>query len=341
MTVRPRLAAVFLLSAAGLIAGLAACGEKTQSPAPAASNLPALTVAAAEVDDLKPVAATLTSYRMAQATARLAGVLTSLDVREGDTVRAGQRIGFVQDSRIAPQTSAYAAAAAAADAQAVQAQAQYNRVKTLYDKGIYARAALDQADAARKAAEADVRAARAQTAANAAYGDQGAIYAPDSGKVLSVAATKGAVVMMGQSVATITSGAPVARIELPEGQSRALQVGGRVRLEADNRQAVGVIIRVYPSVTQGQVEADVTPAGFETLPVGARVTAWVSLGRRRAVLLPRAYVTTRFGLDYVRLAQAGGGVMETVVETAPYDAQHVEIIGGLDAGDRVIAYGAR
>ena len=177
MTVRPRLAAVFLLSAAGLIAGLAACGEKTQSPAPAASNLPALTVAAAEVDDLKPVAATLTSYRMAQATARLAGVLTSLDVREGDTVRAGQRIGFVQDSRIAPQTSAYAAAAAAADAQAVQAQAQYNRVKTLYDKGIYARAALDQADAARKAAEADVRAARAQTANSAgstdsSYGDR-------------------------------------------------------------------------------------------------------------------------------------------------------------------------
>ncbi|MGN6423436.1 MAG: efflux RND transporter periplasmic adaptor subunit [Asticcacaulis sp.] len=336
MITRPLLATVLMLSA-----GLSACGEKPHAPAPVASSQPTLAVASAQVDDLKPVAATVTSYKMAQATARLAGVLTTLSVKEGDEVKAGQRIGFVQDSRIAPQTSAYAAAAAAADAQAVQAQAQYNRVKTLYDKGIYAKAALDQAEAAWKAAEANTRAARAQTAANAAYGDQGAIYAPDSGKVLTVDAPKGAVVMMGQSIATITSGAPVVRIELPEGQSQALQVGQSVRLEADGREATGSITRIYPSVTQGQVEADVTPAGFESLPVGAKVTAFVSLGKRQAILLPRSYVTTRYGLDYVKLAQKEGGVMETTVETAPYDAQHVEILGGLNPGDRVVSYGAR
>lgn len=337
MSTRSVLAMLLLLSSAGL----AACGQKPEAPKSVAAPQGALTVNSAQVDDLKPVAATMTSYKMAEATARIAGTLTSLNVKEGDEVKKGQLIGWVQDSRIAPQTAAYAASAVAAEAQAAQAQAQYNRVKTLYDKGIYAKAALDQAEAAWKAAAADVKAARAQTAANAAYGDQGAVYAPDAGKVLTADVPKGAVVMAGQTIASLTSGAPVVRIELPEGQSRMLAVGQTIRLEADGREGTGAITRIYPSVTQGQVEADVTPAGFETLPVGARLTAWVSLGKRQAVLLPRTYVVTRYGLDYVTLVQADGTRLETTVETAPYDAQHIEILGGLNPGDRVVAYGAR
>lgn len=319
---------------------LAGCGPKPSEPRPAAAASPALTVAAAEVDDLKPVPATVTSYKMAEATARLSGTLTTLTVREGDVVVKGQLIGWVQDSKIAPQTSAYSAAAAAAEAQAVQARAQYNRVKILFDKGIYARAALDVAEAGWKAADANAKAARAQTQASAAYGNQGGIYAPDAGKVVRSDVPKGAVVMMGQSVATITSGTPVVRIELPEAQGRTLAAGQAVRLETDGRVATATITRVYPSVTQGQVMADVSPSGFETLPVGARVTAYVPLGRRQAILVPKTYVTTRYGLDYVRFAQPGGDVMETTVETAPYDSDRVEILGGLGAGDRIAPYGA-
>ncbi len=319
---------------------LAGCGQKPAEPRDAAASGPALTVASAEVDDLKPVPATVTSYKMAEATARLAGTLVTLNVHEGDVVAKGQLIGWVQDSRIAPQTSAYSAAAAAAEAQAVQARAQYNRVKVLFDKGIYAQAALDQAEAAWKAADANTKAARAQTAASAAYGNQGGIYAPDSGRVVRADVPKGAVVMMGQSVATITSGAPVVRIDLPEAQGRALAAGQAVRLESGGRAATGSITKVYPSVTQGQVTADVSPSGFETLPLGARVTAYVSLGRRQAVLVPHAYVVTRYGLDYVRFVQPGGGVVETTVETAPYDGDRVEILGGLNAGDRIAPYGA-
>ena len=312
-----------LLAAAG-------CSPRPSEPAATAVSGPAITIAAAEVDNLKPVPATVTSYKMAEATARLAGTLTTLNVHEGDVVVKGQLIGWVQDSRIAPQTSAYSAAAAAAEAQDVQARAHYNRVKTLFDKGIYAQAALDQAEAAWKAAAANTRAARAQVQASAAYGSQGGIYAPDGGKVVRSDVPKGAVVMMGQSVATITSGEPVVRAELPEAQGRSLAAG---------QTTDGAIVRVYPAVTSGQVTADISPSGFETLPVGARVTAYIPLGRRRAVLVPKAYVATRYGLDYVRLIQPGG-VVETTVETAPYDADRVEILGGLGAGDRIAAYGA-
>lgn len=337
MTVFPIRRHLPVLVAALVLTG---CGHKPSEPQAAVATGPTITVAAAAVDDLKPVPATVTSYKMAEATARLAGTLTTLNVHEGDVVAKGQLIGWVQDSKIAPQTSAYSAAAAAAEAQAVQARAQYTRIKTLFEKGIYAQAALDQAEAAWKAADANTKAARAQTDASAAYGNQGGIYAPDAGRVVRADMPKGAVVMMGQSIATITSGAPVVRIDLPEAQGRSLAVGEPVRLEAGGRTATGAITKVYPSVTLGQVTADVSPSGFETLPVGARVTAYVSLGRRQAVLVPHAYVVTRYGLDYVRFVQPGGGVVETTVETAPYDGDHVEILGGLSAGDRIVPFGA-
>lgn len=335
----PRITPMPVLLAIGLLALEAGCSPKAVERVTHAP-VSAMTVSVQEVDDLKPVAATLTSYRMAEATARMSGTLTSLNVKAGDIVTKGQLIGWVQDSRIAPQTGAYAAATVAAQAQATQAEANLKRVQTLFDKGYYAQAALDQAVAAAKAADANVRAAQAQTEASAALGGQGAILAPDSGKVITADVPKGAVVMAGQSVATITSGNLLVRIELPEAQGRQVSAGDLVRLEAGGREAIGTITQVYPSVSQGQITADVTPSGFEDLPVGAQVTAYVRLGRRPAVVLPASYVQTRYGLDYVRLAQPDGAIIETTVETAPYDGGHVEIIGGLNAGDRILAYGA-
>ncbi|EGF90021.1 efflux transporter, RND family, MFP subunit [Asticcacaulis biprosthecium C19] len=334
-----RLLPALLLTAS--LMGLVACGDKPEPPVAEKAAGHVFTAARTEVDDLKPIAGTLTSYKMAEASARLSGTLVDLRVREGDVVQKGQLIGRVQDSKIAPQTSAYSAQAAAADAQTVQARAQYNRVKTLFDKGIYAQAALDQAEAGYKSAEASARAAHAQVAASNAYGNEGAIYAPDSGRILRAPVPQGSVVMMGQSVATITAGEPVVRIELPEGQGRALKPGDTVELSVPGRTASGTITQVYPSVSLGQITADVTPSGLQDLPIGARVTAYIRLGRRPAVVLPRSYVQTRYGLDYVRLVQPDGHVVETTVETTDYDATQIEIIGGLNSGDRLAAYGGQ
>jgi RND family efflux transporter MFP subunit len=320
---------------------LTACGhpEKVAAPDKVATG-PIHAVTVRQVDDLKPVPGTLTTYKIAEATARLSGILTDLRVREGDVVHKGQVIGWVEDRKIGQQTGAFSAQATAAEAQAAQAKAHYNRIKTLVDKGIYAPAALDQAEADYKASAANVRAAHAQAAASGAYGNEGAIISPDEGRVLRIPLPKGSVVMMGQSVASVTSGAPVVRLEVPESHGRDLRIGDTVRLSFGERTSTGIISQVYPSTIQGQIVADATPAGLTDLPVGARVTAYVKLGQRQAILLPRAYIQTRYGLDYVRLVQRNGSILEATVGTAPYDDAQREIIGGLHSGDRVTVYGS-
>ena len=325
-----------------MIGLITSCGPKPSPHQAKHTTAETMVVRLAQADDVKPVAATFTTYKMAEASARISGILTRLTVHEGDDVRQGQVIGAVSDPKIGLQTGAFSAQAVAAEAQAVQARSDYKRIHTLFDQGIYAQARLDQAKAVADASEANLRAARAQTAANSALGAEGAILAPSSGRVIKADIPAGTVVMPGQSIATITSGDRVVRIELPEAQAGSLHMGDKVGLVADTQSASGTITRLYPAVSQGQIMADVTPNGLTALPVGAHITVLISLGKRMAMVVPRRFVVARFGLDYVRLVQGDGSNFETTVQTSPTQKpDQVEIVSGLNAGDRIASFVGR
>lgn len=334
MALRP-----YLISALGAALLLGACGE-SKPIAPAASTAPSagrLTVRAQTVADLKPVPGTLTTRDMAEARARISGVLVSLAVKEGDVVRQGQVIGRVVDDRLALQTGAYDAQVAAAAAEAARASADLTRIRYLFARGVYAQARLDQVEAQAKAANANLAAARAQRGASAELGAQGAILAPAAGRVLIANVPVGSVVMPGQTLAKITAGPMVVRIELPEGQARALKLGDVVQLAAEDLRGVatqGTISQVYPSVTGGQVTADVSAPGLPQDLIGQRVRAQIKVGDRQALVVPRTYVVTRFGIDYARLVRADNTVSEIPLQTtAGPSADTVEVLSGLRAGD--------
>ena len=62
---------------------------------------------------------------------------------------------------------------------------------------------------------------------------------------------------------------------------------------------------VYPQIEDGRVIADATVEGLGEYFVGDRLRVWISGGTRTAFVIPSNYVTTRFGIDYVRLRQGG------------------------------------
>ena len=329
----------YLISAFGAALLLGACGE-AKAPAPAQQTAPQagrFTVQIQTVADLKPVPATLTTRDMAEARARIAGVLVSLAVKEGDMVRKGQMIGRVKDDRLALQTGAFDAQVSAAAAEAARANADLSRTRDLFSHGVYAQARLDQVEAQAKAANANLAAARAQRGASAELGAQGAILAPAAGRVLVADVPVGSVVMPGQTLAKITAGPMVVRIQLPEGQARALKVGDVVQLAAEDMRGVatqGTIAQVYPSVTGGQVTADVSAPGLPQDLIGQRVRAQIKVGARQALIVPRTYVVTRFGIDYARIVRADNTVSETPIQTtAGPTAAKVEVLSGLRAGD--------
>lgn len=328
-----------LWAALGAAALLAACGP-SRPPPPAAELAPAagrLRLALQPIPDLKPVPGTLTSRDMADARARINGVLVRLAVKEGDVVRRGEVLAVVRDERIGMETSAFDAQVQAAGAEAERAQADLSRTRDLYDHGVYARARLDQVEAAAKAASGQLAAARAQRAASAELGAQGAIVAPADGTVLSAQTPAGSVVMAGQSVVRVTAGPLVVRIELPEAEAGALKLGEAVGLDAADvggAASQGTVVQIYPAVTDGQVQADVSAPGLPASLIGRRVRASVAIGQRQALVAPRRYIATRDGIDYARLVAADGTAADMPVETAAGPtADTVEILSGLSAGD--------
>lgn len=321
---------------------LVACsgGEPETSPAPAAAEGERLVVQRIEIAQRTPLSAEIATRDQAEALPRISGTLVELRVREGDRVAKGQLIARVVDTRLGHETGALAAQAAAAAAQAEAARAELARIEYLYRRGVYAKARLDQVRANARSAEAQLRAAREQRSASAAAAGQGAILAPATGRVLRADVPEGSVVVPGTSVATITAGPPVLRLEVPDSLARTLRPGAAVMIEDKGRgeRRTGVIAQLYPAVSGGRVRADAVVPGLSTELVGQRVTVLVETGVRSGILVPRRFVSTRFGIDYVDLAGKDGSAMTVPVQTAPArDPAAIEILAGASAGDVLVA----
>ena len=314
---------------------LAGCssGEEVAEVAKAPAG-PRLVLAASDTVAWQDVAAEIATVDQAQVLARIPGILTSLSVREGDLVRKGQVIGRIVDSQLGYQSGAYGAQAAAAQAQAAQAAAELERVRFLNQNGVYAKARLEQAQAAASAAQAQVRAAQAQQAAVGAVAGQGALVAPADGRVLRADVPAGAPVAPGMPIAVITAGPTIVRLTMPESLAGKVFPGAQVM--ADGR--TGRVVKVYPAITAGQVMADVDMPGIDNSTIGRRVAAKVETGARKALLVPANYVTSRYGIDYVTVLAKDGSAAQVPVQTAPSpESGKVELLSGVAAGDTLIA----
>jgi RND family efflux transporter MFP subunit len=331
--------------AASAALALTACGESAPRKEPVAP-LPAgqrLTVALAETADMKAVGAEITTRDQAQALARIPGTLVSLGVRAGDMVTKGQRIGTIVDTRLGFETSAAGAQVVAAQAEAARARGDLARVQDLYDHQVYAKARLDQSVAMARAADAQVAAARAQQNASASVAGQGAVLAPATGRVLRADIPAGSVVAPGMSIATITAGPPVLRLDLPESLADAVHVGAHITVaqgDLPDGSRQGQVTQVYPAIAGGRVQVDATLPGLSTQLVGRRVGVMIEVGRRRALVVPRHFISTRYGIDYVDVVTADRRISAVAVQTSPTaDPDSVELLGGVAAGDTLFAPG--
>ena len=292
------------------------------------------------VADEKAVFATVESVDLAPARTRTGGVVGELRVDEGDAVEAGDVLAVVVDERLSPRIGAINAAAAALQAQLDQAREDLRRAQDLFDRGIFPQARLDEAATAVDVLENQLAASRQERAVLVQQSREGDVLAPAAGRVLSVDVTAGAVVMPGESVAVIAAELYVLRLRLPERHARSIEVGDAVRIgDASLGEAVaasGFIRQVYPRIEDGRVVADAMVEGLGDYFVGERVRVYVAVDERPAIFIPPDYLTTRYGVDYVRLRTQDEAVSEVVVQIGRTAPQGVEILSGLAAGDVLV-----
>lgn len=269
------------------------------------------------------------------ARARVGGTLVSLSVSEGDTVKGGQRIAVVRDDKIDFQISALDSQLKALVAQLQNAEAELVRGQTLVEKGVTTSQRLDQLRTQVDVFRNQIAAAEAQRQVVVQQGAEGDVLAPNDGKVLTVPVTKGSVVMAGETVANLGGGGFFLRLSIPERHAALLEAGASLAVETADGALEGRLAKIYPQIEGGRVTADVEVAGLPTDFVDARLLVRVPVGTRQAILVPASAVSSRSGIDTLRVAADGVESVRTVV-IGERHGDDVEILSGLAAGDAVV-----
>lgn len=307
--------------------------------AAAPSFAESLVVALSDVTDWKAVYGRIEARETVPARARIGGVIRTLSVTEGDAVSAGQEIALVEDDKIAFRIAALDAQITALKAQLATAETELERGQALVDRGVATVQRLDQLRTTVDVVRGQISATEAERDIAMQQGAEGRVLAPVAGRVLTVPATPGAVVLPGEPVATIGGGGFFLRLAVPERYAGALAEGDAIRIAAADRETEGRIAKLYPQIDNGRVVADVEVGNLDTGYVNARVLVELPIGQRQALLVPQAAVATRSGLDFVAVDEAGERVERAVVLGEPVTrrgVELVEILSGLVPGDTVL-----
>jgi RND family efflux transporter MFP subunit len=287
----------------------------------------------------KSVYGTVEARETVPARARIGGTVQSLSVTEGDFVTAGQEIAVIHDDKIAFQVAAYDAQIEALQSQLETAKADLDRGQALVDRGVATVQRLDQLRTQVDVIAGQITSTEAQRKITMQQANEGKVLAPGDGRVLTVPATLGSVLLPGEPVATIGEGGFFLRLAVPERHAASLTQGAAIRITAGGTVATGSIAKIYPQIENGRVVADVDVEALDAAFVNARVLVELPIGTREALVVPAAAVVTRGGLDFVQVMENGAEVERTVVTGDPVTengATMVEVLSGLNPGDEVV-----
>lgn len=292
-------------------------------------------VARQTLPDLKAVFATVESVRTTPARTRIGGTIGELTIREGDRVEVDQRLALVSDPKLPLQIAALDSRIESLRAQQQFAEIDLARVQKLKPTGAVPQSRVDEAQTNLDVVKANIAALTAERAVTAEQQAEGAVLAPAAGRVLQVQVVNGAVVMPGETVATIATETYVLRMRVPERHARFMRAGDKVLVgargleSAPERLVEGKVRLVYPELDQGRVVADVDVEGLGDFFVGERTRVFISTGTRDVIAVPPAYVYKRSGVAYVRVKDVG----EVVVQPGLPSEGGLEILSGLAPGD--------
>ncbi|WP_298097971.1 efflux RND transporter periplasmic adaptor subunit [Brevundimonas sp.] len=229
-----------------------------------------------------------------------------------------------------------------ARAQVAQAQRQFDRYKTLADRGIAPRVTVEDAETALATAQASL------TAAQARRGDR-LIRAPFAGVLGLSSVTAGTLVNPGGIITTLDD-IDVVRVDfpVPERYLGVLRAGTPIRatIDAYNDEVFSgrialIDTRINEQTRAVTARAEIPNPGGRIRP-GMAVRVAVQQGQRMAPGAPEAAVQYEGDGAFVyRIAggERGSTAQRVEVETGSVEGGFVEILSGLNVGDRIVGSG--
>jgi RND family efflux transporter MFP subunit len=323
----------------------AAGGGRGAAPA---MPVEAITLAARPVDDASEFVGTLRSRRSTTIQPQAEGFLTRILVRSGDRVTPGQPLFEIDAATQQAAVASLESLRAARQADASFAQQQAARAKTLLDVGATSQQEFEQAAAAQKAADAQLKAVDEQIRQAQAELAYHRVTSPTAGIVGDVPVRQGDRVTRSTLLTTVedNSGLEV-YINVPVQQAAGLRVGLPVRL-LDESGAVLVsqkISFVAPSVDDGTqtvlVKAPIPQQGLR-FRTEQFVRAQIVFDTPSAVTVPLVSALRVNGQYFVFIVEKGPGgpvARQRAVTLGRVVGNEYVVESGLQPGDQLIVGG--
>ncbi len=274
---------------------------------------------------------TLEAEREVDIVARIGGPLVEILTEEGEMVEAGEALARIDGTEQRAQVEISAV-------QVRQAEVAYERARASLLNQVISQEVHDSAESA-------LEAATAQLSGNRILLDYTQVRAPFGGLIIERAVKHGETVTNGQRLFRISDFDPLlCQIAVPERDLSRLSVGQPALLEVEafpGEEFRGEVLRVSPVVDAATGTVRVTlevdrqgrlsPGMFATVRLVTDV-------RENALIMPKRALSLESLADSVFVVEEGAAYRRDV--TLGYeDGDRVEVLSGLQRGDRVIVVG--
>jgi RND family efflux transporter MFP subunit len=318
--------------------------------AAAPGAVPAVAAAPAGATGSFEIDGSLQPLRQSTVAAQIAGNVVALSVKAGDRVKAGQVLVRIDDRDAQAGVARSDAGISQAEAEWRNASVQAERARELRAQGFVSQAALDVALTQAKSAEAGLAQARAGRTQAALARGFAVVSAPYDAVVLATHIEAGDLATPGRALVTLYAPGQIrAVVQVPASQAALARAAKTIEVQLPDGRWVNPAARTdlptADAVSQTvewrlDLPADATASSLPGQAVRVRFAgapAAPGAGTPGRLVVPAAAVLRRGELTAVYVAREGRYVLRAVRLGADRGAAGVEVLAGLEAGERVAA----
>lgn len=291
------------------------------------------------------ITGTIKAVQSAFVKVKVPGEILDLQVREGDTVKAGQVLGKIDNTESIARLKQAQQQAASAKAQLDIAQRQLDNNQALMAQGFISKTALDNASSSMAGAKASYQAAlEGVNLAQKSLADT-SLKAPITGVISQKLAQTGERLSLDTRVYEIVN---LSSLELeasmPITDAQNIRVGQTAKLKIDSTDIQNLeakVTRINPSVQAGSrsVLIYLSVANHPALKHGLFAQGQIEVGQRSALVVPVSAVRTDKPAPYVQVLEGNTVKHQKIVTGERGELNNIAVIEvtGLALNTQVLA----
>jgi len=337
---------------AAVAATLASCGGGGGRPTFGDNEFPVTTAGTSSADMQSTYPAAIKGVQDVEIRPKAQGFLTQINVKEGQTVTAGQVLFVIDNETYQAQVRQAQAAVNAAQQQCNTAKLTYDNSKQLHEKRVIGDYELQTSQNSYESAQAQLAQAQAALASAKEALSYCYVKSPAAGVVGTLPFKKGALVSASNILTTVSNISSMeAYFSVTEKDAMVISQAGLASLPAVKLQlADGSIYPLDGTVTKmsGVIDAATGSvqliASFQNpekvLKSGATGTIIIPRVSSNVVIIPQSCVSEVQNKKFVYTLGEGNKVKYTEIKVDPQnDGNNYVVLEGLKAGDKYVTNG--